>query len=123
MHNNNDDDDDDDDDNNNNNNNNNNKHMGYQVTDKYYEHIPEKVIYIKGTTIMWDIPIITDWTIQANQPDIVMHDKQQTCLLTDIPIQGDLSITSNETEKLSKYKDLEIKVSRCGKWGQNLRQL
>jgi hypothetical protein len=54
--------------NNNNNNNNNNKvagyihwtmskHMGLQVTDKCYENIPEMVVNVNGTTILWDVPV------------------------------------------------------------------
>jgi hypothetical protein len=39
--------------------------MGLQVTDKYYDHIPEKVINDHGTTIMWDIRVITDQAIQG----------------------------------------------------------
>ena len=31
------------------------KHMGLQVTGKYYKHIPEKVININGTAVMWDV--------------------------------------------------------------------
>ena len=50
--------------------------MGLQVIDKYYEHIPEKVINGNGTTIIWDVPIITDSTILVNQPYLVLHDKQ-----------------------------------------------
>jgi len=53
------------------------KRMGLQVTDKYYEHIPEWVINVKGTTIMWDVPVITDRTILANRPDIVLLDKKE----------------------------------------------
>ena len=34
--------------------------MELQVTGKYYERIPERVINVKGTTIMWDIPVVTD---------------------------------------------------------------
>ena len=34
------------------------KHVGLQVTDKYYEYIPERVINVNGTTIMWDVPVI-----------------------------------------------------------------
>ena len=33
--------------------------MGLQFTDKYYEHIPERVINVNGKTIMWDVPVIT----------------------------------------------------------------
>jgi len=36
------------------------KHVGLQVTDKYCEHIPERIINVNGTTIMWDVPVITD---------------------------------------------------------------
>jgi len=36
------------------------KHMGLQVTEKYYEHTPEKVRNASGTTIMWDVPVVTD---------------------------------------------------------------
>jgi hypothetical protein len=42
------------------------KCMGLQVTDKYYEKGPENVINVKGPTITWDIPVITDQTITAN---------------------------------------------------------
>jgi hypothetical protein len=36
------------------------KHMGVQVTDKCYKCVPERVINFNGTTIMWDVPFITD---------------------------------------------------------------
>jgi hypothetical protein len=40
------------------------KHTRLHVTDKYYEHIPERVLTVNGTTILWDIPV--DQTILAN---------------------------------------------------------
>jgi hypothetical protein len=36
------------------------KHMWLQVTDNYYEHVPETVININSTTIMWAVLLITD---------------------------------------------------------------
>jgi hypothetical protein len=27
--------------------------MGLQVTDKYYEHVPERVINVSGSSIIW----------------------------------------------------------------------
>ena len=86
-----DDDDDDDDDNNN------NvagyihwmicKHTGLQVTDKYYKHIPERVINVNGTTLIWNIPVITDRTMLANRPNIVLLDKKEkACLLINTAI-------------------------------------
>jgi hypothetical protein len=42
-----------------------------------------------------------------------MHDtKEKTCLLINIAIPDDSNGNTKETEKLSKYKNLEIKVSR-----------
>jgi len=31
------------------------KCMGLQVTDKYYKYISERVVNVKGTTIMWNV--------------------------------------------------------------------
>jgi hypothetical protein len=78
--------------------------MRLQLTEKYYEHIPERVINVSGTAIMRGIPVITDRTILANGPDIVLCDKKEkTCLLIDIAIPDDSNIIIQETEKLSKY--------------------
>jgi hypothetical protein len=66
------------------------KRMGLQVTDNYYEHIPERVINVNGANIMWDVPAVTERTVLANRPDIVMHDKEENnCLLIDIAISDD----------------------------------
>ena len=67
---------------------------------------------------MWDVPVITDRTTLANRPDIILHDKKEkTCLLIDVVIPDDSNIKIRQTEKLSKYEDLEIKVSRMWKLG------
>ena len=42
------------------------KHTGLQVTDKYYEKVPENVTNVNSPTIMWDVPVNTDQTITAN---------------------------------------------------------
>jgi hypothetical protein len=39
---------------------------GLQVTDRSYELVPENVINANGTTIMWDVPVITGRTKLAN---------------------------------------------------------
>jgi len=36
------------------------KHLDLQVLDKYSEHAPERAISVNSTTIMWDVPVITD---------------------------------------------------------------
>ena len=61
--------------------------MGLQFSDRSYEHIPDRVIYINGTAIMWDIPVITDRAILANRPDTALYDKKEkTCLLINIAV-------------------------------------
>jgi len=51
--------------------------MEIQITDKYFKHIPESFVNANGTTIMWDVSVITDRTILANRPDRVLHDKKK----------------------------------------------
>ena len=41
-----------------------------------------------------------------------MIKKEKICLLIDIAIPDDSKVNTKETEKVSKYKDLEIEVSR-----------
>ena len=70
---------------------------------------------------MWPLPVVTDQTILANWPDIVLHEKgEKAWLLTDIAILDDSNINTKETEKLSKYKDLENEVSRTWKGGTKI---
>jgi len=65
---------------------------------------------------MWDLPVVTDQTILANRPNVVLHEKgEKACLLNDIAILDDSNINTKETEKLSKYQDLENEVSRMWK--------
>ena len=88
--------------------------MGLQATDRYCEHIPEKVINVNITTIIWDVPVITDQTVLANQPNIVVHDKkEETCVLIDIAIADDSNIKTKETEKL-KTKIVSVIIGTLG---------
>ena len=65
---------------------------------------------------MWDVSVITDRTVLANRPDVVLHDKtEKTCLLIDVAIPDDSDGNTKETEKLSKYEDQEAEVSRMCK--------
>jgi len=92
--------------------------MVLQITDKCYKYIPESVLNINGTTI------ICGQTILANRPDIVLHDnREKTCLMIDTAIPNDSNVNIKDTEKLSKYKNLEIKVSRMWKVRTKLCQL
>ena len=56
---------------------------------------------------------MTDRTITANRPDIIVKDLTNfTCKLIDMTIPSDRNIALKETEKKSKYKDLELEIQR-----------
>ena len=78
-------------------------------------NIPERVINGNGTTIMWDVSVITDQTILANRPHIVLHNKEVKTHTDQYSHTDDSNINTKEIEKLSKYKDLKIEVSRMWK--------
>ena len=92
------------------------KEFGIEVKERWYEHEPKTVTENDSVTILWDMPIHTDRTIAANRPDIVLKNKKdKTCLLIDMTTPLDTNTLVKTTEKLTKYKDLEIEVERM--WG------
>ena len=68
-------------------------------------------------TILYDMPIHTDREISANRPDIVIkNNRDKKCVLIDVAIPSDKNTSKKISKKLSKYKDLEIEISReCGR--------
>ena len=71
--------------------------------DKQYEHKPLPVVDTPEVTILWDFPIRTDRTIQANRSDIVIKHKQnKTCQFIDMTVPSDGNISAKEFEKLRK---------------------
>ncbi len=60
--------------------------------------------------------IQTDREIKANRPDIIIKNKTtKECILIDMAIPSERNTSVSVTEKLSKYKDLEIEIKRM--WG------
>ena len=83
------------------------------TVDKWYEHEPKTVVERDNITILYDMPIHTDRAITANRPDIVIKNKQENkCTLIDVAIPSDKNTSIKVSEKLSKYKDLEIEIAR-----------
>ena len=89
------------------------KEYSIETSDNWYEHKPEPVVDDRNVTILWDFPIHTDRTIQANRPDIIIKDKvKRTCQMIDMSVPSDNNVSAKEFEKISKYKDLEIEVTK-----------
>ena len=64
-------------------------------------------------TMMWDTTIPTARKIKANRPDICLRNrKTNTCLLIDISRPADGNIGKKHAEKLAKYSDLRVEISR-----------
>ena len=71
------------------------------------------VVEGEGVVILWDMPTHTDKEITANRPDIVIKDrKENKCIFIDMSVPSERNVARKETEKLSKYKDLEIEVTK-----------
>jgi hypothetical protein len=48
----------------------------------------------------------------ANRPDIIVKNKDKTCLLIDVAIPSDKNVIQKEAEKKLKYKNLNIEIQR-----------
>ena len=68
-------------------------------------------------TILWDMQIHMDRELSANKPDVVINKDHanRCCKLMDVSVPSDPNTSTKVIEKLSKYKDLEIKTTRM--WG------
>ena len=91
-------------------------HYNIKTPDKWYEHKPLPVVDNPKVTILWDFPIRTDRTVQANRLDIAIKHKQNKAYqLIDMGVPSDSNIFAKEFEKLSKYKDLETEIAKMWK--------
>ena len=82
---------------------------------KWYEHKPEPVIECDGLAILWDFPVHTYRTIEANRPDIIVKDhEERKCYMIDMTIPMDKNISLKEFEKLSQdIKTCRLKLQKC----------
>ena len=68
---------------------------------------PQKVVENKRAKLLRDFQIQTDRKMLANQPDIVVIDKQQEeAVVTDVAVPSDSNTKKKEYEKLEKYQGL-----------------
>lgn len=82
-------------------------------TEKWYEHKPLHVTKSKDgkVTLLYDQQIITDRSIQANRPDLVLKTERLVYII-DVSIPADPNIIKKEAEKQLKYKSLMIEIQR-----------
>jgi hypothetical protein len=78
--------------------------------------VPERVKENEKAKILWDFHIQTDKQVQANQPDIVIVDKEsKKAVIIDIAVPSDFNIKSKEQEKIEKYQPLAEELRRIWK--------
>ena len=72
----------------------------------------QKIVENNRAKLLWDSPIQTERKVLANQPDIVVIDKQKKdTVVTDIAVTRDSNIKKKEYEKL-KYQGLKEEPER-----------
>ena len=85
---------------------------GLDVSSKWYEHKPEKVIENDHVKLLWDFNIHTSTYIQERRPDVVVLDREKkTCNIIDIGVPVDAGIVEREKEKVEKYHNLRREVA------------
>jgi hypothetical protein len=95
---------------------------GIEAPEKWYEHKPTTVMENSDVTLLWDMPVATDRQISANRSDIIVKNKaEHLCSLIDISVPADKNTSVKTMEKISKYKDLEIEISRM--WRMNTKTI
>ncbi|KAK7886240.1 hypothetical protein WMY93_025861 [Mugilogobius chulae] len=77
---------------------------------------PPKVVENDRAKILWVFQIQTDRMVMANQPDIVVVDKEQRRpVVVDVAIPSDGNIRRKEHEKLEKYQGLREELEKAWK--------
>ena len=85
-------------------------------TPKNWWEIPNKATENSKAKLLWDFYIQTDKQVLANQPDIVIIDKdKKQATIIDIAIPNDYNIQDKEKEKVQKYQPLREELERIWK--------
>ena len=83
------------------------------VERRWYWHQPDRLVETDVIVVKWDTTIPTAGKIKANRPDICLRDKKaNTCLLIDVSCPADGNVDRKHAEKLAKYGDVRVEVSR-----------
>ena len=79
-------------------------------------HQPDRFVETDDVVMIWDTTIPTAGKIISNRPDTCLRDKKvNTCFLIDIRCPADGNVGRKHAEKLAKYGDLRVYISRMWK--------
>ena len=77
----------------------------------YYRYVPDPVLENGNITLYWDQSIITDRTIVAKKPNIVVVDRsERRAMIVDITVLHDGNLVKAKKDKQIKYLDLAREV-------------
>ena len=89
------------------------KQAGCHLQSPWWRHTPSAVWENDEYKVLWDFTIVTDTPIRHNRPDITLVRKiSGEVYMVDVAIPGESRISQKTVEKLTKYVDLKIEVSR-----------
>ncbi|XP_067947195.1 uncharacterized protein [Watersipora subatra] len=81
---------------------------------QHWWEAPGKVNEKYCTKTLWDFYIRTDKHVLANQPNMVVVDKEsKKATIIDIAVLNDYNIASKEKEKVKKYLPLGEEIEKC----------
>ena len=87
--------------------------FGFPVVRDWWKHNPRPVEKSDCVKILWDFTVITDRTIHANCPDLILLLKEERhAFLVDFSYPFDSNVVSKEAEKVDKYQDLLTEIQR-----------
>ena len=69
----------------------------WDLSGKWYNHVPESVLENENYKLLWDFSIRTDHHIEARRPDLVLVDKsKKSCRIIDLAIPEDSGVKEKE---------------------------
>ena len=84
-----------------------------EYANKWYEHQPRGVLENSNQKLLWDFNIQCDHEMEHRRPDLIIVDKEKkTACIIDIAVPGDNRVGTKELEKILKYQDLKMELSR-----------
>jgi hypothetical protein len=88
------------------------KKVGIKTTESWYCYIPKSVTGHEDMTVLWNQGVQTGREVVANRPDVIVKNKDRTCLLIEVAIPSDRNVIQKEAEKKLKYKNLSTEIQR-----------